>query len=102
MSCFCVSPLKSKQSKNIRISLLKFNNLKKKLNFCEKVSKVKFIIKKTKNKNNNQFKNIGISLLKLNNMRKKIKFVKIYWIKSGKIKHKSVNKKDENVNFRII
>ena len=35
-------------------------------------------------------------------MRKKIKFVKIYWIKSGKIKHKSVNKKDENVNFRII
>jgi hypothetical protein len=35
-------------------------------------------------------------------MRKKIKLVKIYWIKSGKIKHKSVNKKDENVNFRII
>ena len=41
--------INKKQSKNIRISLLKFNNLKKKINFCEKVSKVKFIIKKNQN-----------------------------------------------------
>ena len=39
---------KNKQSKNIRISLQKFNNLKTKLNFGEKVSQVKFIIKKNK------------------------------------------------------
>ena len=39
--------LNKKQSKNIRISLLKFNNLKF---VCEKVSKVKFIIKKNKTK----------------------------------------------------
>jgi hypothetical protein len=48
---FIIKKLKKinkKQSKNIRISLLKFNNLKKKLNFCKKVSTVKFIIRKKK------------------------------------------------------
>ena len=60
------------------MSLLKFNNLKKKFNFCKKVSKVKFIIKKTK-LNKKQSKNIRISLLKFNNLKKKIiKLVKIY------------------------
>ena len=33
-------------SKNIRISLLKFNNLKKKLNFCEKGLKSEMYYKK--------------------------------------------------------
>jgi hypothetical protein len=44
--------LNKKQCKNIRISLLKFNNLKKKFNFCKKASKVKFIIYKKKTKLN--------------------------------------------------
>jgi hypothetical protein len=59
--------INEKQSKNIRISLLKFSNLKKKLNFCKKVTKVKCIIKKI---GKNQSKNIRISLLKFNNLSK--------------------------------
>ena len=54
--------INKEHSKNIRISLLKVNNLKKKLNLWEKVSKVKFIIKKKNQKTIKKYKNKSVKI----------------------------------------